>query len=163
MHDNDQHPADLDEAIDATARGLTDGGPRPALRATVAKQIAARHGLQWRAAWPVVVAAAAVLVAAVLLWPPSSIDAPVGRTLLRSPGEPDKARPTSEIVLSEPDKVRPTEEEVKTVTGVATTEPTIGPEPIVVESLEMMPLDMSEIDMPLLSVEALTIEPLQVQ
>lgn len=144
MHDNDRD-ADLDEAIDATARALTDGGPRPALRAGVATRIAERHGSAWRVVWPVGIAAAAVLIAMVLLWPERvdlpAVDAPVIATGVR----PAPAGVRSDVP-SRSDPMTPT-----------------SAEPIVVESLAMTPLDLDEIEIPLLTVEALTIEPLSVQ
>jgi hypothetical protein len=165
MHDDGRHAvdlgADLNEAIDATARALTERAPRPALRAGVARRIAARQGSSWRLIWSFGVATAAIVVAAVLLWPDEGV------------------RPGSAGV--EPDL--PARSDPKTVERLAVSRDGVGPvpagvrsdlpgrsdpmpapaEPLVVESLEMMPLDLDVMDIPLLTVEALTIEPLSVQ
>jgi hypothetical protein len=161
MHDDGRHAADLDEAIDATARALTERAPRPALRAGVAARIAERHGSSWRLMWSFGIATAAIVVAAVLLWPDDGVRPGSAGV---EPDLPAKSDPkTVERLAVSRDGVGPLPAGVRSDL-LGRSDPMTAPtEPLVVESLEMMPLDMDEIEIPLLTVEALAIEPLSVQ
>lgn len=166
MHDNGRHvadlAADLNDAIDATARALTEGPPRAALREGVARRIAQRERSSWWLVWPAGAAAVAALVATVLLWPERMdvpVDIPVGRAAPKPrSGEGGSGSP------SERNNVRPTGALENTVTRIAITEPAVAAEPIVVESIDVMPLDLDEIEVPpLMALETIAFEALTVE
>ena len=157
----EQNPL-IDKTIDDTARELTEGRPHAALRTNVAARIAGHQSSPWRLALSVGGAAAAVVMVVALMWParvedsdpvPAAMvvqdrqDIPVGRALSGSPGEPDRVRPTSDVVARK----------------VVASEPSSTTEELTVESLEVVTLDVDELEVPTLTVEALTVEPLPLQ
>jgi hypothetical protein len=160
----------IDEAIDDTARELTEGRPGAALRANVAAWIAGHQSSPWRLGWVAGSAVAAVVIVMALLWPTGPNESPIADRERRTTVTPIAPAPTGEVIpgtdtpvgraLSgspgEPDRVRPT-------TAILQDELVGSTEPIVVEPLELNAVALDAIEIPMLTVEALTVEPLTPQ
>lgn len=160
MRDEQNDP--LDGVIDEIARSLTRSDPPSTLRTQVAARTMSRSHRTFSIAWAVG-AAAAVVIAAVLLWsiPEDrrnsereasgiSTDPPQSQTFAGAGDGANQALPGS---TREGERARATAEPVPLVVP----EPL---EPLTIETIDVNAMAIDELDVPMLTVEVLTLEPL---
>ena len=156
----------LDELIDSTARAMTDSAPPPALRERVRERLTPSRRWWHVPAWQPALVAAALLIVV------------VGRALLGPPGEPDKVRPTEDVVRQAVSGL-PGGSDPSTSSGSPratsrgdTVRPTPAPpplgeiEPLVVETLDApqsVAVDLIQTPMPLTIDQLAPIPSLEVQ